>query len=73
MHINHRVGYIEKMKRGFSDMGYMGEWNSSTKTGNPAKSLAVKRYLDFCMKEQGEAGITPKQARLMLSNKQKQL
>ena len=72
-HQSLRVGYVEKMKRGFDDMGFVGEWNSRTKTGNPARSLAVKRYLDFCMKEQGESGITPKQARVMLSYKQKQL
>ena len=39
--------------------------------GTPAKSLRVSRYMEFVKKEQGVAGITSKQAKVILRHKVK--
>ena len=50
-----------------------GRWNAQRHEGNPAKSLEVENYLSFVKKEQGLAGITPKQAKVILRGKVRQL
>ena len=50
-----------------------GRWNPQRHEGNPAKSLEVENYLSFVKKEQGLAGITPKQAKVILRGKVRQL
>ena len=68
-----RSGYFEKLKGLFEEEGMSGKWNPQRKEGNPAKSLRVSQYMEFVKKEQGVAGITPKQAKVILRNKVKTL
>ena len=57
-----RLGYFEKLKALFEEEGLAGKWNPQRREGNPVKSVKVQQYMDFVKKEQGLAGITPKQA-----------
>ena len=68
-----RSGYFEKIKSLFEEGGMGGRWNPQRHEGNPAKSLEVENYLSFVKKEQGLAGITPKQAKVILRGKVRQL
>ena len=68
-----RSGYFEKLKSLFEEEGMGGKWNPQRKEGNPVKSVKVHQYLEFVKKEQGLAGITPKQAKVILRGKVKQL
>ena len=56
-----RTGYMVKLKTGFRELGYMTKWNPRLKSGNPADSHLVKKYQKFVQREQGIAGIIPKQ------------
>ena len=68
-----RSGYVEKLKSIFEEAGFSGKWNPQRSEGNPTKSVKVQQYMEFVKKEQGLAGVTPKQAKVILRSKVKQL
>ena len=68
-----RSGYFEKLKAVFEEEGLGGKWNPQRGEGNPVKSVKVQQYMEFVKKEQGLAGVTPKQAKVILRDKVKQL
>ena len=57
----------------FEEEGTGGKWSPHRKEGNPGKLAKVYQYLEFIKKKQGLARITPKQAKVILRGKVKQL
>jgi hypothetical protein len=57
-----RVGIVEKLRKGFDQLGASGEYDSGSKMGNPVRSLLVKEYVAFIRREQGLAGVIPDSA-----------
>ena len=61
-----RTGIYQMLKQGFQDIGLSGTWNTASKTGNPVDSLPVSEYLRMLREKQAQAGISQKQAAILL-------
>lgn len=60
---------IGKLRAIFKEAGRTQDWEENLCLGNPAASLLVKRYLKLVKEEQAMAGVTPKQAVPMFTDK----
>ena len=61
-----RTGVLHMLKKGFQDIGLSGPWNVASKMGNPVESLLVTEYLTIIKQQQAKAGVTQKQAAILL-------
>ena len=61
-----RTGVLHMLKKGFQDIGLSGPWNVASKMGNPVESLLVTEYLTMIKQQQAKAGVTQKQAAILL-------
>jgi len=60
-----RIGIVQKLRKGFEEVGRRGPFVPSTCEGDPTNSVLVNEYIAFKHREQGEAGVAPKSARTM--------
>jgi hypothetical protein len=61
-----RTGIVQMLVNGYQSLGVKDVWDPENRTGNPATAKEIKQYIQFSMKEQLQAGITPKQAAVIL-------
>ena len=61
-----RVGQVEKLKKGFRELGVVRPWDPETASGNPADARDVKVFIKFVEVEQAKAGIRRKKAAIIL-------
>ena len=61
-----RTGVVQLIANGYSKLGVKSVWDPESRTGNPATGRVVGQYIKFSKKEQGLAGIQPKQAAIIL-------
>jgi hypothetical protein len=61
-----RTGLIQMLRQAFSDFGFTGPWSPSSRTGNPVNSKLVTDYLRMLQEQQAAAGVTQKQAAILL-------
>jgi hypothetical protein len=60
-----RVGIVDKLRKGFEEVGRKGPYSSMDQMGDPTQSILVKQYLTFVRQEQGKSGVFSKGARNM--------
>ena len=60
-----RIGIVQKLRKGFEEVGRRGPFIPATCEGDPTNSVLVNEYIAFKHREQGEAGVAPKSARTM--------
>ena len=60
-----RVGIVDKLRKGFEEVGRKGPYSSMDQMGDPTRSILVKEYLTFIRQEQGKSGVFAKGARNM--------
>lgn len=64
-----RTNFASKIAMTYErDLGAQSDWNEPLRTGNPVKSNLVQQYLNFTKEEQKKAGVTVKQAPVLLSS-----
>ena len=60
-----RVGIVQKLRKGFEEVGRKGPYDPTVAKGDPTKSKLVQEYIAFKHLEQGESGVKPKSAKTM--------
>ena len=60
-----RIGIVQKLRKGFEEVGRRGPFIPATMEGDPTNSTLVNEYIAFKHREQGEAGFSSKSARTM--------
>jgi len=61
-----RSGTISMLRKGLTSLGLMGDWDPERATGNPVSSSTVKQYQLMLREEQAKAGVTQRQAALLM-------
>lgn len=61
-----RSGTVSMLRKGLTTLGLIGEWDPERAVGNPVSSIAVKQYQLMLKEEQARAGVTQKQADLLM-------
>ena len=61
-----RSGTVSMLRKGLTTLGLIGEWDPERAVGNPVSSIAVKQYQLMLKEEQARAGVTQKQAALLM-------
>ena len=61
-----RTGQYQVLKRGFEEFHMAGEWDPIGLRGNPVESQRVRQYIKYIAEEQARAGVTQKQAAVIL-------
>ena len=61
-----RTGIVQMIANGYAKLGVKSIWDPENRTGNPATAKVIGQYIKFSKKEQGLAGITPRQAAIIL-------
>ena len=61
-----RTGIVQMLINGYDAIGVKEQWDPENNTGNPATAKEIGQYIKFSKKEQLQAGITTKQAAVML-------
>ena len=57
-----RVGQVEKLKKGYAELGIARPWDPEAGSGNPADAGEVKIFVKYVEKEQAMAGVISKLA-----------
>ena len=60
-----RVGIVDKLRKGFEEVGRKGPYSPIDQMGNPSRSILVREYISFIRQEQGKPGVVSKGARNM--------
>ena len=60
-----RVGIVQKLRKGFEEVGRKGPYDPTIAKGDPTRSKLVQEYISFKHMEQGESGVKPKSAKTM--------
>ena len=60
-----RIGIVQKLRKGFEEVGRKGPYDPSMAKGDPTRSKLVQEYIAYKHLEQGESGVKPKSARSM--------
>ena len=60
-----RVGIVDKLRKGFEEVGRKGPYSSLDQMGDPTRSNLVREYISFIRQEQGKAGVFSRGARNM--------
>lgn len=58
-----RIGIVQKLRKGFEEVGRRGPFDPSTSRGDPTRSTLVQEYIVFKHQEQGESGFKSKNAK----------
>ena len=58
-----RVGIIDKLRKGFEEVGRKGTYDPITHLGDPTRAKEVSEYMAFKRREQGMSGVLPEQAK----------
>ena len=61
-----RTGIVQMLINGYDAIGVKEQWDPENNTGNPATAKEIGQYIKFSKKEQLQAGVTTKQAAVML-------
>ena len=54
-----RIGIVQKLRKGFEEVGRKGNFEPGTSKGDPTRSLLVQEYIAFKHMEQGQSGVLP--------------
>ena len=54
-----RVGIVQKLRKGFEEVGRKGNFEPGTFKGDPTRSLLVQEYIAFKHLKQGQSGVLP--------------
>ena len=60
-----RVGVVDKLRKGFEEVGRKGPYNPLDQMGDPTRSILVREYISFIRQEQGKSGVFSRGARNM--------
>ena len=60
-----RVGIVDKLRRGFEEVGRKGPYSPLDQMGDPTRSFLVREYISFIRQEQGKSGVFSRGARNM--------
>jgi len=60
-----RIGIVQKLRKGFEEVGRKGQYDPTMAKGDPTRSKLVQEYIAYKHLEQGESGVKPKSARSM--------
>jgi len=60
-----RVGIVDKLRKGFEEVGRKGPFSPVDQMGDPTRSILVREYITFIRQEQGRCGVFSKGARNM--------
>jgi len=60
-----RVGIVDKLRKGFEEVGRKGPYSPVHQMGDPTRSVLVKEYITFIRYEQGRSGVFVRGARNM--------
>ena len=58
-----RVGIVDKLRKGFEEVGRKGPYSPVDQMGDPTRSILVREYITFIRQEQGKSGVFSKGAR----------
>ena len=68
-----RTGIVQKLRKGFEEVGRRGIFEPGTSKGDPTRSLLVQEYIAFKHLEQGQSGVLPNSAPKITFIKMKRL
>jgi hypothetical protein len=68
-----RIGIVQKLRKGFEEVGRKGTFEPGTFKGDPTRSNLVKEYIAFKHMEQGQSGVLPNSAPKITFIKMKKL
>ena len=60
-----RIGIVDKLRKGFEEVGRKGPYNVVDQLGDPTRSTLVREYISFIRQEQGKSGVVVRGARNM--------
>jgi len=60
-----RIGIVDKLRKGFEEVGRKGPYSLIDQMGDPTRSNLVREYISFIRQEQGKSGVVVKGARNM--------
>ena len=61
-----RSGTISMLRKGLAALGLTGDWDPERATGNPVSSTVVRQYQLMLREQQARAGVTQRQAALLM-------